>query len=878
MHFITFFFEPPPLLLLIERCCFWFALFPQIREVDDDEDMDPATGKPVKYKFEYTTRIAAPPRVLCIQLSRFSFDYSRGVPIKHNHRVEFPTELDISKYTEDPSAPCNYKLRGVLVHLGASANSGHYYSIIKSSEDEETYLKFNDNHVSVADALDDECFGGERPPNSGKFAGHEKNWNAYLLFYERDDGAAPGEMAAAAAASAAALPAGGEVIRAAQEAEVTAANADLWHRKLLYQQPLLDLERDILEAAASAAASAAAAGLPPPAVAASVAEGGLAVLTSAAMQCSEVVAAPGELQRWANAVVGLLEPASARVLLASVAHGESLLADDPFVFSPGRPLPSSPGDGAWAPNPLVSRQVLQVGSHRALAPVREAAASLLAGAAAKALPLLTGDPATDPVTALVGRLLGAAAEAYESRDVLEGLVAALEALGSVSGLRLLLRHLDAPAILAHLYLNARSPLSDWSEIEGLVAANGVAFPKLLANLRRATTHSYAQPLHDFRALLRALNQVLSAAAAEGPAARGTGLTALSRRVLGDETSPAGSDLVCRLVEADPYAGLVLAKLPSYTPAEELEALKAEGWRFVPTASKGYWTKTPVGGRPKAGNYSAVRPSVRMPSTAELEDKAMESAGPTALLLVNIALVDPTLGDQVTEALLDGVAVGSASAAVAQRRTEVLVKLLQEDSDGRRVIRADAAAKGLLGRIIELRRGELPALRALKPHAQCARMEALLLVARRLDAADVLPPDAVERLRDQDWVAPWLAERRPRPRITLDDLQGEWVTVAYKTLPEIIVTGDECSFEDGNTVPIEMNHELGTWTVNSWYLSQQYSYTDEMLWRNARETTRWMRPRESTVVQAEVVNVSTNNNDSDDDDGYEFLSTAADSTL
>jgi hypothetical protein len=55
----------------------------------------------------------------------------------------------------------------------------------------EPFLKFNDNHVSEADSLEDECFGGERPITRKDHYGHastvmsEKNWNAYLLFYER---------------------------------------------------------------------------------------------------------------------------------------------------------------------------------------------------------------------------------------------------------------------------------------------------------------------------------------------------------------------------------------------------------------------------------------------------------------------------------------------------------------------------------------------------------------------------------------------------------------------------------------------------------------------------------------------------------------------
>jgi len=48
-----------------------------------------------------------------------------GVPIKHNHRVEFPMAMDLKEHCEagSPAADgCHYSLRGALVHLGASAN------------------------------------------------------------------------------------------------------------------------------------------------------------------------------------------------------------------------------------------------------------------------------------------------------------------------------------------------------------------------------------------------------------------------------------------------------------------------------------------------------------------------------------------------------------------------------------------------------------------------------------------------------------------------------------------------------------------------------------------------------------------------------------
>jgi len=181
--------------------------------------VDPVNGQAVKKKFEYVTRFVSLPQVLCIQLNRFSFDKSQGL-VKHNHRVTFPPVVDMAKFVETkeqaaaataaaeaveagagagagdddnkevkaPSTPITpatpvtvpappsssssvptpvkpqlYRLRGVLVHLGPSANQGHYYSIIKDNvasatvaanasggaEEFGTFLKFNDNNVSI---------------------------------------------------------------------------------------------------------------------------------------------------------------------------------------------------------------------------------------------------------------------------------------------------------------------------------------------------------------------------------------------------------------------------------------------------------------------------------------------------------------------------------------------------------------------------------------------------------------------------------------------------------------------------------------------------------------------------------------------------------
>ena len=64
----------------------------------------------MKHKFEYKTKFVEMPTVLAIQLSRFGFDYSRGIGIKHNHRVEFPEELDMTKYTDETSSSSSSSL------------------------------------------------------------------------------------------------------------------------------------------------------------------------------------------------------------------------------------------------------------------------------------------------------------------------------------------------------------------------------------------------------------------------------------------------------------------------------------------------------------------------------------------------------------------------------------------------------------------------------------------------------------------------------------------------------------------------------------------------------------------------------------------------
>ena len=79
-----------------------------------------------------------------------------------------------------------------MIHLG-TADSGHYYSLISESKQEEKWLEFNDIHVRRFDVNDlaSEAFGGDEKNltnsmmNTLSKSMKERSKNAYLLFYER---------------------------------------------------------------------------------------------------------------------------------------------------------------------------------------------------------------------------------------------------------------------------------------------------------------------------------------------------------------------------------------------------------------------------------------------------------------------------------------------------------------------------------------------------------------------------------------------------------------------------------------------------------------------------------------------------------------------
>jgi hypothetical protein len=187
------------------------------------------------------TIISTLPNVLIIHLQRFSFNFDTLMNEKIHTRLEFPTILDMTSYTEEgykansvqekvkemeieenekekekenEESPkkvfkekeyYTFKLVGVVMHNG-NAEAGHYYSYIntnrRKNEEDKDYLRpeidhwleFNDSIISEFNfsKLKSECFGGsienidymgENSEVAKLIGGRSKS--AYILLYER---------------------------------------------------------------------------------------------------------------------------------------------------------------------------------------------------------------------------------------------------------------------------------------------------------------------------------------------------------------------------------------------------------------------------------------------------------------------------------------------------------------------------------------------------------------------------------------------------------------------------------------------------------------------------------------------------------------------
>ena len=194
------------------------------------------------------------PDNLIFHLKRFDYDVMTGMRSKINDIFEFPRQIDMTPYhvdyQKDANLPCPsdmFELVGVLVHSG-TAESGHYYSYIRErpSNAENTYpwVEFNDVDVTKWDPsnIADQCFGGFTESHT---YGHrfQKNWNAYMLFYERIEPRSPNSVALSMVSNVPAkCPLQPEI-----EQQVAFSNAQYLRRYCLYDPAHAAFARQFLE-------------------------------------------------------------------------------------------------------------------------------------------------------------------------------------------------------------------------------------------------------------------------------------------------------------------------------------------------------------------------------------------------------------------------------------------------------------------------------------------------------------------------------------------------------------------------------------------------------------------------------------------------------
>lgn len=133
---------------------------------------------------------------MIFHLKRFDFNLRTQARNKINDYFAFPSRIDMRPYTiehlgESPGDASEdwFELVGVLVHAG-TAESGHYYSYIRerpTSRENEDWFEFNDDTVTPwnPSRMEASCYGGSEPSWDANGMSYEKNYCAYMLFYER---------------------------------------------------------------------------------------------------------------------------------------------------------------------------------------------------------------------------------------------------------------------------------------------------------------------------------------------------------------------------------------------------------------------------------------------------------------------------------------------------------------------------------------------------------------------------------------------------------------------------------------------------------------------------------------------------------------------
>lgn len=152
--------------------------------------------------------IKKPPKNLILVLKRFDFNYDTEMKYKLNNYCKFGSELDLEPFIQETftKMSCSnlmndsknektmYDLKGIIIHSGSTEN-GHYYSLIKQTNEknknnklDNCWLEFNDANVKPFNYENIGDFYGGVDIITNKDGNKEeipKSANAYVLFYER---------------------------------------------------------------------------------------------------------------------------------------------------------------------------------------------------------------------------------------------------------------------------------------------------------------------------------------------------------------------------------------------------------------------------------------------------------------------------------------------------------------------------------------------------------------------------------------------------------------------------------------------------------------------------------------------------------------------
>ncbi|CAH0481018.1 unnamed protein product [Peronospora belbahrii] len=149
------------------------------------------------------TVIVEPPEHLIITLKRMFYDWSQQKACKCLHDVRFPALLTLPSLTPEeeaavygsnsgdvtcakqPNQSRRYGLYGVLVHSGLTANSGHYYSFCRESDESTRQLHLEDSSLSPWIKFNDTKVERSNWKEINRLVASTVSDTVYLLLYKK---------------------------------------------------------------------------------------------------------------------------------------------------------------------------------------------------------------------------------------------------------------------------------------------------------------------------------------------------------------------------------------------------------------------------------------------------------------------------------------------------------------------------------------------------------------------------------------------------------------------------------------------------------------------------------------------------------------------